>query len=66
MNDATVTVTAHGHSLTFPLSGDELSRTDQEDGTTHAYLSNASRGYIADEVEKALLILAGEKLPSRR
>jgi hypothetical protein len=52
--NATVTVAYGGHSVTFELDGDELSA----DSTGHkSYLNNASKGYIADEVEKALLAL---------
>jgi hypothetical protein len=48
--NATVTVTYQGKSVTFDLEGTELS-----EGSDHQYLSNASQGFIAREVEKALI-----------
>lgn len=49
--NATITVDYAGRSATFELDGVELS-TDSAGG---GYLSNASRGFIADEVQKALI-----------
>ena len=48
--NATVTVTLAGQSLSFDLEPNELS-TDSVGGR---YLGNASRDYIADQVERAL------------
>lgn len=60
--NATVTVSYGGQSVTFALDGAEVSRTPQDDGSIHAYLNNASRGFIADEVEKALIALTAEQV----
>lgn len=54
--NATVTVTYNGQSVTFDLDDTELSEVPGANGS-HRYLSNASRGFVADEVEKALLTL---------
>ena len=48
--NATVTVTLAGQSLAFELDKNELST----DSTGGRYLGNASRDYIADQVERAL------------
>jgi hypothetical protein len=60
--NATVTVTYGGKSVTIELDGTELSDTG-----SHRYLSNASRDHVADEVERALLSLTddGKRLASR-
>jgi hypothetical protein len=63
--NATVTVTYGGKSVTVELSGTELSESSLGNG----YLNNASRGFVADEVERALLSLTddtdGKRLASR-
>ena len=49
--NATITVTYGDGSVTFDLEGTELSATSHG----NAYLGNASRDFIATEVEKALI-----------
>lgn len=49
--NASVTVTYGSKSVTFELSGTELSEVGVD---RRRYLSNASRGFIADKVERAL------------
>lgn len=51
--NATITVTYAGADVTFDLDGNELSPGSND----HLYLSNASRGFIADRVEQALIEL---------
>jgi len=51
--NATVTVTYGGKSVTIELSGTELQ--------SGRYLNNASRGFVADEVERALLSLTNDE-----
>lgn len=55
--DAIVKVIYKGAEHVFALDGEELSVTMQHDGTEHKYLTNASKDYIATEVEKALKLL---------
>jgi hypothetical protein len=55
--NATVTVAYKGRTITIALDGTELSANEQANGSTHPYLTNASRDFIATEVEKALVIL---------
>lgn len=55
--NAVITVAYNGHTVEIPLEGNELSHAS--DGKP--YLGNASRGFIADEVEKALINLTGEQ-----
>jgi hypothetical protein len=55
MNDAIVTVWYKGEQVSFSLDGDELAPVGTQ--SDHRYLTNASRGFIADEVEKALIYL---------
>jgi hypothetical protein len=57
--NASVTVAFEGKSVTFELDGPELSSTEQPDGSMLSYLNNASRGFVADEVERALLKIIG-------
>jgi hypothetical protein len=54
--NATVTVTYDGKSVTIELNGTELSDTG-----SHRYLGNASRDYVASEVERALLSLTNDE-----
>lgn len=57
--NATVTVTYGDKSETFELSGNELSEVARAEGKPpHRYLTNASRGFIADEVEQILRKIA--------
>lgn len=56
--NATVTVTFGGRSVTFELDGTELALSTTPQGTEgHRYLSNASKDFISTEVEKALIDL---------
>ncbi|MGV8972211.1 MAG: hypothetical protein ACOH10_07800 [Rhodoglobus sp.] len=59
--NATVTVTYNGKSVVVTLEGTELSSTKVVGGPVHYYLTNASRDYIATEVEKALIALSTEE-----
>lgn len=55
--NAQVTVAYKGNSVTFDLEGYELSDSYSNGGEIvpgHSYLNTASRGFIADHVEKAL------------
>jgi hypothetical protein len=58
--NATVTVTYKGKSVTFDLDGTELSEGVHlgHPGIPAFYLTNASKGFISDEVEKALITVA--------
>jgi hypothetical protein len=52
MANAKITVSYGDYEESFELDGHELS---VDSLGKHSYLSNASKGYIADQVEKALL-----------
>lgn len=56
--NATITVSYDNISIIIPLDGVELSAVVQSDGSTHRYLSNASRDWIGNKIEKALIELA--------
>lgn len=60
MANATITVSINGKERTIVLDGDELSSTTDQDGRVHKYLTNASRGFISDEIESALIDLTGD------
>jgi hypothetical protein len=60
MENATVSVTYGNHTHVFSLDGFELSTSEQADGRLHRYLTNASKAYVCDEVEKALLLVVPE------
>jgi hypothetical protein len=55
--DAKVTVSYGGREVVIDLSGTELSWTEQGGGRTHHYLSNASKDFLGEEIEKALIAL---------
>jgi hypothetical protein len=55
--NATITIRQGDSAISFPLDGFELSITEQQDGSEHVYLSNASRDYIAEQVEKSLIAI---------
>lgn len=56
--NATVTVELDGRAVTFELDGTELAMSVSPDGSDgRPYLSNASRGFIADKVEASLIAL---------
>lgn len=52
MANARITVELAGRTVTFELEGSELSHVGGA-----SYLSNASKDFIGDEVEKALVSL---------
>ena len=53
MANATLTVTYEGRTESFELEGTELS----ESSTGQPYLGNASRHFVGEEVEAALIRL---------
>lgn len=57
---ARITVSFGGRDIEILLAGSELSETRRLDGSIRRYLNNASRGFVADEVEAALIKLVAE------
>lgn len=55
--NATLTIEYGGKTVTLILAGTELSSVEQQDGTVHKYLNEASRDFIALGVENALIAL---------
>ena len=55
--NATITVEYGGQAVVIELQGSEVSETPQRDGSVHRYLGNASKDYIGEAVEKALLTI---------
>jgi hypothetical protein len=59
--NATITVAYKGQTVVIDLDGTELSETRQRDGSLHRYLTNASRDFISDQVEKALIAIVSKE-----
>lgn len=59
--DATITVSYGGETLTFHLEGSGLSEVKQMSGVIHRYFTTGEKDYIANKIERWMVETVSER-----